>query len=86
MKPRLILGLAIVALAIAAALWASARPDGLERVMGSLGLDGQPQAAPFAEYELPAAGRTGPVLAAVTGVVAAAALAGVAGLLLRRKA
>jgi LPXTG-motif cell wall-anchored protein len=86
MKPRLLLGLAVVAIAIAAALWASASPDGLERVMATLGIGSHEQTAPLADYDLPAAGSAGPVLAGLLGVLAVAALAGLASLLLRRKA
>lgn len=87
----------IVALAIAvlvvvgAALWASADPDGLERVAEDIGFIGAGQDSPFAviaDYVFP--GLDGPmatILAGVIGIVVLFALAwGIGKLLARRRA
>ena len=82
-RPRLVLP-AIAALAAAAALWASTRPDGLEAVALAHGFAGaaSEQTAPLAGYALP--GRHGPaagVLAALLGTaLCLAAGAGLAAL------
>lgn len=82
-RPRLILP-AIAGLAVAAALWASSRPDGLETVALAHGFahTATAQPAPFADYFLPGhPGLAVGVLVAVLGTALCLALgAGLAAL------
>lgn len=78
--PAPALGILAVALAVAAFLapFASPLPDGLESVAERLGFADAARAlwpAPAPDYEAPALGRAGSVLAGVLGTLAAAALA-----------
>lgn len=84
------LGIA-VAVVVAAALWASADPDGLERVAEDIGFIGAGQDSPFqviADYVFP--GLDGPmatILAGVIGIVVVLAIVwGLGKLLARRRA
>jgi hypothetical protein len=87
-----ILALAIAVLVvIGAALWASADPDGLERVAEDIGFIGAGQESPFqviADYVFP--GLDGPMATIVAGVIGIAVLFaivwGLGKLLARRRA
>lgn len=82
------LGLTL-ATVVAAALFASADPDGLERVAGDVGFLDAGEESPFrliADYVVP--GMDGPmatILAGIIGVVVVFAVAWVAGRLLARR-
>ncbi len=87
-----IVALAIaVAVVVAAALWASADPDGLERVAEDIGFIGAGQESPFqviADYVFP--GLDGPMATIVAGIIGIAVLLavvwGLGKLLARRRA
>ncbi len=87
-----IVALALAALVVVgAALWASADPDGLERVAEDIGFIGAGQDSPFsvlADYVFP--GLDGPMATIVAGIIGIAILFGLAWgigkLLARRRA
>jgi cobalt/nickel transport protein len=95
MRRRYWLACLLVSLGVAGLLspWASAAPDGLERVAERLGFAHRATvtpapAAPMADYRMPdvANARAGTALAGLAGTLVVFGLAGGAGFVLRRRA